>query len=91
MLTLEPINTDPVQTTSASVFLHPHPRPRQSARIIDLPDQRVCFHTCTRSLTTWLTSTQDRAFIRPEVIHSWSRLVEPSALTTLRLYCHGCG
>jgi hypothetical protein len=41
VILLEPVNTDPVHPTSASVLPHTLPCPRQITRIIDLTDQRV--------------------------------------------------
>src|SRR5207248_1822798 len=37
----ESVNTDPIHTTSASVFSHALPRPHQIARVVNLSDQRV--------------------------------------------------
>jgi len=37
----EPVNTDPVHTTRASVFPHTLPCPRHITRIINLSDQQV--------------------------------------------------
>jgi hypothetical protein len=41
VVSLKPVNTDPVHPASASVFPHTLPGPRQVARIISLTDQRV--------------------------------------------------
>ena len=41
MLALEPVNTDPVHTTSTPVFPHTLPRPLQITRVMNLTDQRV--------------------------------------------------
>lgn len=36
----DPVNSNPVHSTGASVFLQPHPGPRQVTQVMDLSDQR---------------------------------------------------
>jgi hypothetical protein len=91
MLTRKPINTDPIHTTSASVLLHPRPRPCHIARVINLPDQRVrlphphtfphylAHHNATPSILASVVSVIASATISPPPpTHSTSHQIHHS-------------
>ena len=64
MLALEPVNTDPVHTTSTPVFPHTLPRPLQITRVMNLTDQRVRLphlHTFPRYLAVSIRKSCDGA------------------------------